>query len=161
MSTTSDLPVISTPPKKPVEILDSTSEIGVVFEKYMAHFAKLEIDARYAGLEAFFLKQKAEAKTASSRSITYSNIDKTPQAINTIRATNRRNSALLRLPTELLINIWKTAFESNTATRVHGMVCRAVFENKVLSLVHACSLLHDVLYPIFLSQEASTVKISS
>lgn len=44
---------------------------------------------------------------------------------------------------------------------MHGMVCRDISENQILSLVQACSLLHDVLYPIFLSQEAFVIKISS
>jgi hypothetical protein len=161
MSATNELTVKSRPTKMPVEILDSTSEIGRVFENYMAHFAKLEIESRYAALEAFFRKQKEEAKQTGSRSITYSNIGKTPQAITATRATNQRDSALLKLPAELLINIWKTAFGSTTTARVHGMVCRDISENRILSLVHACSLLHEVLYPTFLSQEAFVVKTSS
>jgi hypothetical protein len=107
MSATSDLMVISTPPKMPAEILDSTLEIATVFERYMAHFAKRETDAQHAALVAFFARQEAkrEPKTPSSRHTTYSNIGKTPEAINAIRATNQRNSGLLRLPAELLINI--------------------------------------------------------
>jgi len=161
MSAISDLTLISPPPKRPVEILDSTSKIGTVFENYMAHFAKMEMDSRYAALEAFFVKQKEQAETTGSCSLTYSNIGKTPQAINAIRATNQRNSALLRLPAELLISIWKIAFGLTATRRVHGMVCRDISESRILSLVHACSLLHDVLYPIFLSQEAFVVKVSS
>lgn len=162
MSATSDLTVTLPPPKMPLELLDSTSEIGRVFKRYMAHFPrKFETNPRYAVLEAFFVKQKEEAKTAGSRSTTYSNIGKTPEAINAIRATNQHRSALLKLPTELLINIWKIAFGSTATTRVHGTVCRDVSENRVLSLVHACSLLHDVLYPTFLSEDAFVVKISS
>ena len=159
MSAISDLAVISPPPKRPVELLDSTSEIGLVFERYMAHFAKLELDARYAAMKANLAKE--QAKGTSRRSITYSNIGKTPEAINAIRATNQRKSALLRVPAELLISMWKTVFGSNATTRVHGMVCREISENQILSLAHACSRLHDVLYPIFLSQEAFVVKISS
>ena len=161
MSAISGLTAISPPPKRPVEILDSTSEIGTVFENYMAHFAKLEINIRYAALEAFFVEQKEEAKTTGSRSTAYGNIGKTPQTINAIRATNQRNSALLKLPAELLISIWKIAFGSTATARVHGMVYRDISENRILSLVHACSLLHDVLYPIFLNQEAFVVKVSS
>lgn len=142
-----------------MEILDSTSEIGMLFEKYMAHFARLDMEARYAAMEANFAKRKEQ--TASRRITTYSNIGKTPQAINAIRATNQRKSALLRLPAELLINIWKIAFGSTATTRVHGMVCRDISENRILSLVHACSLLHEVLYPIFFSQDAFVVEISS
>jgi hypothetical protein len=161
MSAVSGLKVISPPPKRPVEILDSTSEIGTVFENYMAHFAKMEMDSRYAALEAFFVKQKEEAKPTGSRGTTYSNIGKTPQAINAIRATNQRNSALLRLPAELLISIWRIAFGSTATAHVHGMVCREISENRILSLVHACPLLHYVLYPIFLNQDAFVVKVSS
>ena len=163
MSATSDPMVASPPPKKPLEILDSTSEIGMLFEKYMARFAKAEIDARFAALVAFFANQEAkqETKAASSRAITYSNIGKTPETINAIRATNQCNSPLLKLPAELLINIWKTAFGSTATTRVHGMVYREISENRILSLAHACSCLHDVLYPTFLSQEAFVIKISS
>jgi len=167
MSATSDMTVASPPPKKSVEMLDSTSEIGILFgkhfEKHMARSVTAEIDARFAALVAFFENQEAkqETKTASSRAIAYSNIGKTPEAINAIRATNQRNSALLRLPAELLISIWKTAFEPTETSRVHGMVCRDISENQILSLLHACLRLHDVLYPIFLSQEAFVVKISS
>lgn len=159
MSKVSDLAIRSPPPERPVEILDSTSEIGMLFEKYMAHFARLDMEARYAAMEANFAKQKEQ--TATRRITTYSNIGKTPQAIDAIRATNQRKSALLRLPAELLINIWKIAFGSTATTRVHGMVCRDISENRILSLVHACSLLHEVLYPIFLSEDAFVVKISS
>ncbi|KAM0710802.1 hypothetical protein Q7P35_001540 [Cladosporium inversicolor] len=119
------------------------------------------IDTRHAALVAFFAKQDEEAKPSQSRSITYSNIGETPEAINAIRAMNQRDSALLRLPAELLINIWEIAFGSTTTTRVHGIVSREIRENQILSLAHTCSLLHDVLYPIFLSQEAFVVKISS
>jgi hypothetical protein len=163
MSATSDLMVTSPPPKMPVEILDSTSEIGMVFERYMARFAKPDIDAQHAALVAFFAGQEAkrEPKTPSSRHTTYSNIGKTPEAINAIRATNQRSSALLRPPSELLINIWKEVFGSTRTMRVHGMVCREISENRILSLVQACSLLHEVLYPIFLSQEAFVVKVLS
>lgn len=83
MSAISDLAVISPPPKMPVDILDSASEIGMVFERYMAHFAKLEMNARYADMEANFAKDKA--KRASRHSITYSNIDKMPEASNATR----------------------------------------------------------------------------
>ena len=119
----------------------------MLFEKYMARFAKAEIDARFAALVAFFANQEAkqETKAASSRAITYSNIGKTPETINAIRATNQCNSPLLKLPAE----------------RVHGMVYREISENRILSLAHACSCLHDVLYPTFLSQEAFVIKISS
>lgn len=104
---------------------------------------------------------KDQAKTASRDGTTCSNIGKTPAAINAIRTTNQCNSVLLRLPAELWINIWKIACGSTTTTLVHGMVCRDISENRLLSLLHACSLLHQVLYPIFLSQEAFVVKISS
>lgn len=167
MSATSDLSVASPQPKRSVEMLDLTSEIGILFEKHfkkhMARSAKAEIDAGFAALVAFFENQEAkqERKAASSRRITYSNIGKTPETINAIRATNQSNSALLKLPAELLISIWKAAFGSTETTRVHGMVCRDVSENQILSLLNACSRLHDVLYPIFLGQEAFIVKISS
>ena len=167
MSATWNFTVASPPPKRSVEILDSTSEIGILFGKCMAHIAReanrAAIDARFAALVAFFADQEAKqkTKTAHSPEITYSNIGKTPEAINDIRAANQRDSALLKIPAELLIHIWKTAFGSTSTTRVHGIVCRDISENRILSLVHACSRLHDVLYPVFLSQEAFVVKISS
>ena len=167
MTTTRNLTVASLPPKRSVEILDSTSEIGILFVKCMAHIAReahrAEVDARFAALVAFFADQDAKQKTKTARSpkITYSNIGRTPEAINAIRAANQRDSALLKLPAELLIHIWKTTFGSTSTTRVHGIVYREISENRILSLVYACSRLHDVLYPIFLSQEAFVVKISS
>lgn len=66
MSATSDLPVASPPPKRSVEMLDSTSEIGILFEKHfkkhLAHSAKAEIDARFAALVAFFEIRKRNKK---------------------------------------------------------------------------------------------------
>jgi hypothetical protein len=129
----------------------------------MARFAKREIYAQHAALVAFFAEQEAkqDLKTPSSRGTTCNNIGNTPKAINAICPTNQRNSALLRLPAELLINIWKEAFGSFKTMRVHGLVCRDISEDRMLSLAQACSLLHDVLYPIFLSQEVFVVKVSS
>lgn len=62
MSATSDMTVESPPPKKAVEILYSTSDMGILFEKYMARFAKAEIDARFAALVAFFTDQEVEKR---------------------------------------------------------------------------------------------------
>jgi len=140
-------------------ILDSNSELGMLFTRYMAHFAKIDLDARFAALKASFARN--EGKPVDSPDTAYANIGRTPEAISAIRATNQRNSALLRLPTELLVTIWKAAFGSRESTRVHGMVCREVSENRILSFQHTCSLLHEVLYPIFLSEEAFVVTVSS
>jgi hypothetical protein len=91
----------------------------------------------------------------------YRNMGKTPEEINTVNAKNQKNSALLRLPTELLIIIWTMAIESEKATRVQGMVSRQACYHCVLSLVHSCSLLRNALYRTFLEQNTFIIKVSS
>jgi hypothetical protein len=91
----------------------------------------------------------------------YKNIGKPLEEINTVRAENQENSALLRLPTELLTMIWKMATESEKATRVHGLVSRQTCTHCVLSLVHSCTLLRNALYLNFLGHDAFVVKVSS
>jgi len=124
--------------------MDPISKIETPCRQCLLHQSKQEMDSQKATLEA-----------------PYSNIGKTLEEINTIRAENQENSALLRLPTELLTMIWKMATESEKATRVHGLVSRQACIHCVLSLVHSCSLLRNALYLSFLGQDAFIVKVSS
>ena len=146
---TSQKPIVRLPPppattNTPVKPLDLTPEIGALCTQCTSHYSKQEFYSRKANRQA-----------------SYSNIGRTSKEINTIRANNQEDSALLRLPTELLTMIWKMATESEKATRVHGIVSRKACSHCVVSLVHSSSLLRTALYPAFLEQDTFVVKVSS
>jgi hypothetical protein len=157
----------------PVEFLDSTSEIARLYIRYLSRDWYQEIwflkDAQKNPAFAATSTSNVNSSdaevigTAGSRSTDYSNFGKPLDAINKIRVKNQDKSPLLKLPTELLITIWKMAFGSSGTVRVHGMVYRGDSESRsrVLSLARTCSLLHDVLYRVFLSEDAFIFKTSS
>jgi hypothetical protein len=157
----------------PVEFLDSTSEIASLYTRYLSRDWYQEIwflkDAQKnpafaaTGIGNVNSSDAEVIGTAGSRSTAYSNFGKPLDVIDEIRVKNQEKSALLKLPTELLITIWKMAFGSSNTMRVHGMVYRRDPENqpRVLSLAHTCLLLHNALYPVFLSEDAFVFKTSS
>jgi hypothetical protein len=157
----------------PVEFLDSTSEIASLYTRYLSRDWYQEIwflkDAQKnpafaaTGIGNVNSSDAEVIGTAGSRSTAYSNFGKPLDVIDEIRVKNQEKSALLKLPTELLITIWKIAFGSSNTMRVHGMVYRRDPENqpRVLSLAHTCLLLHNALYPVFLSEDAFVFKTSS
>lgn len=154
-------PTVKLPPsRKPPQLLDSTSETGTLFTRYLSHRSKQEKDVQNAAQKpsteiSTLLTNESNANTEDvegakgSKCPTYSNIDQTLEEVNALRAQNQENSPLLKLPTELLAMIWKMTTESTKATRVHGIVSRQASASCVLSLVHSCSLLHNALYPEF------------
>jgi hypothetical protein len=157
----------------PVEFMDSTSEIASLYTRYLSRDWYQEIwflkDAQKnpafaaTGIGNVNSSDAEVIGTAGSRSTAYSNFGKPLDVIDEIRVKNQEKSALLKLPTELLITIWKMAFGSSNTMRVHGMVYRRDPENqpRLLSLAHTCSLLHNALYPVFLSEDAFVFKTSS
>jgi hypothetical protein len=157
----------------PGEFLDSKSEIASLYTRYLSRDWYQEIwflkDAQenpaFAATSTSNVNSSdAEViSTADSRSITYSNFGEPLDVIDQIRVKNQEKSALLKLPTELLITIWKMAFGSFRTMRVHGMVYRRDPEDRprTLSLAHTCSLLHTALYPVFLSEDAFVFQTSS
>jgi hypothetical protein len=157
----------------PVEFMDSTSEIASLYTRYLSRDWYQEIwflkDAQKnpafaaTGIGNVNSSDAEVIGTAGSRSTAYSNFGKPLDVIDEIRVKNQEKSALLKLPTELLITIWKMAFGSSNTMRVHGMVHRRDPENqpRLLSLAHTCSLLHNALYPVFLSEDAFVFKTSS
>jgi hypothetical protein len=157
----------------PAEFLDSTSEIASLYTRYLSRDWDQEIWFRKDAQKnpAFAATGTSNVNssdadiigTAGSRSTAYSNFGKPLDVINEIRVRNQEKSAFLKLPTELLVTIWKMAFGSPKTVRVHGMVYRRDPKNqpRVLSLAHTCSLLHNALYPVFLSEDAFVFKTSS
>jgi hypothetical protein len=115
----------------PGEFLDTKSEIASLYTRYLSRDWYQEIwflkDAQenpaFAATNTSNVNSSdAEViSTADSRSITYSNFGEPLDVIDQIRVKNQEKSALLKLPTELLITIWKMAFGSFRTMRVHGM----------------------------------------
>lgn len=143
--------------------------IGQLYELYLSHTHKQMLEARSKEVKGPLLPI-VDPKIVCDRELDrtgmrpyppYANAGRMPEAMDTIRQKNQKSSTLLKLPTEILIMIWKSAFESTQTKRVHGAVSRLASGHGLLSLAHTCSLLHSVLYPIFLSQDALVVKVSS
>lgn len=154
---------------RPTEFLGPSSEIGLLHTLYLAHGIRQMLEAKSKGIETP-LFPAVDTKVICSKELArrgdrphpaYANPGKTPEAMDLTRLANQDNSALLRLPTEILTMIWRAAFESTGAKRVHGIASRSACRHGLLSLTSTCSLLHNVLYPVFLNQDAFVVKVSS
>lgn len=158
------------PSSKSIDFQESSSEIGLLFERYLAHTHRQMMEAR-SKEEKGPLLPTVDPKTVCDKEMVrrgnkthaqyYANAGKTPEAMDAVRQRNQNNSSLLKLPTEILIMIWKSAFESIPVKRAHGTVSRQVSGHGMLSLIHTCSLLRNVLYPVFVGQDAIVVKVSS
>lgn len=81
--------------------------------------------------------------------------------INFLRAQNQKKSPLLKLPTELIIQIGELVFDSDGPTRVHGMVSRNNAERNPIFLIQTCSLLRSALRLVFLDLNAFVVTAPS
>ena len=115
------------------DCLDASSEIGQLYKLYLSHTHKQMLEARSKDVKGPLLPivdprivcDKELARTGKMNFPPYANVDTTPEGIDAIRQKNQKRSTLLRQPTELLIMIRISAFESTQIKRVHGAVSRA------------------------------------